>query len=77
WSAQRPLESFIRPNHNYSYQFDTYKHKHDSDELLDDKTWSDLNLDSVFQNMNFNFTAIGEMRLFATLRQMFEVNNQS
>lgn len=77
WSAQRPLESFIRPNHNYSYQFDTYKHKHDSDELLDDKTWSDLNLDSVLQNMNFNFTAIGEMRLFATLRQMFEVNNQS
>ncbi|NWK83973.1 AAA family ATPase [Staphylococcus sp. GSSP0090] len=77
WTAQRPLESFIRPNHNYSYQFDTYKHQYNANELLDDKTWSDLNLDSVFQNMNFNFTAIGEMRLFATLRHMFEVNNQS
>lgn len=63
WSSQLPLETFIRPNHNYSYQFDTYKNKYDTHQLLDDKSWSDLNLDTVFHRMNFNFTAIGEMRL--------------
>ncbi|MGW7778456.1 MutS-related protein [Staphylococcus xylosus] len=75
WENKRPLENFIRPNHTYSYQFDTYKHKFNSATLIDEKTWSDLNLDSVFHNMNFNFTAIGEMRLFATLKNMFQVTD--
>lgn len=77
WASQRTLERFIRPNHTYSYQFDTYQHQHEEHQLLDDKTWSDLNLDSVFHNMNFNFTAIGEMRLYATLRNMFKVQDES
>ena len=75
WANKRPLENFIRPNHTYRYQFDTYKHKFNSATLTDEKTWSDLNLDSLFHNMNFNFTAIGEMRLFATLKNMFQVTD--
>ena len=34
-------------------------------------------MDQLFQNINFNFTSIGEMRLYATLRQMYQVKNES
>ncbi len=76
WSLRKPLESFVRPNHRYSYQFDTYKHQFDETNLIDDKTYADLNLKALFDSMNFNFTAIGEMRLYATLRKMFTIHNQ-
>ena len=33
-------------------------------------------MDALFQSMNFNFTALGEMRLYATLRRMYKVNNK-
>ncbi|MEB7463400.1 AAA family ATPase [Staphylococcus succinus] len=75
WDRRKPLENFIRPYHRYSYQYDSFKHQYDSHILLDDKTWSDLNMDAVFDKMNFNFTAIGEMRLYATLRRMFQVKD--
>ncbi|TGZ38036.1 MutS family DNA mismatch repair protein, partial [bacterium M00.F.Ca.ET.162.01.1.1] len=65
WSLRKTLESFVRPNHRYSYQFDTYKHQFDETNLIDDKTYADLNLNALFDNMNFNFSAIGEMRLYA------------
>src|SRR5699024_12167465 len=45
--------------------------------LIDDKTYADLNLNALFDNMNFNFSAIGEMRLYATLRMMFTIHNQA
>ncbi|MBU7217516.1 MutS-related protein [Staphylococcus gallinarum] len=77
WYRQKPLECFIRPYHRYHYQYDTFKHQHQTDKLIDDKTWSDLNMDQLFQNINFNFTSIGEMRLYATLRQMYQVKNES
>src|SRR5699024_1308475 len=70
WSLRKPLESFVRPNHRYSYQFDTYKHQFDETNLIDDKTYADLNLNALFDNMIFNFSAIGEMRLYATLKKM-------
>src|SRR5699024_7458946 len=44
--------------------------------LVDDKTYADLNLKALFDSMNFNFIAIGEMRLYATLRKMFTIHNQ-
>lgn len=75
WDARAKSESFIRPNQHYRYQYDTYHQQYEH--TLDDKTWSDLNIDDVFQQLNYNFTAIGEMRLYATLRGMFKVNNQS
>lgn len=31
----------------------------------------------MFEKMNFNFTVIGEMRLYVTLRKMFTISNQS
>ena len=34
-------------------------------------------MDSLFQTMNYNFTAIGEMKLYATLRGMFKANNKT
>lgn len=77
WSKQKPLENFVRPNHIYSYQFDTYQFQYDKNALVDDKTYSDLNINAMFEKMNFNFTAIGEMRLYATLRKMFTISNQS
>lgn len=33
-------------------------------------------MEEIFHRSNFNFTAIGEMRWFATLRNMFKVNNK-
>src|SRR5699024_7690755 len=77
WSLRKPLESFVRPNHRYSYQFDTYKHQFDETNLIDDKTYADLNLKALFDSMNFNFTAIVEMRLYSTIRKRFTLHSQS
>ncbi|UDI77141.1 MutS family DNA mismatch repair protein [Staphylococcus taiwanensis] len=74
WHNKQPLESFIRPNSRFDYQFELKRDQHDN--LIDDKTWSDLNMEEIFHRSNFNFTAIGEMRWFATLRNMFKANNQ-
>src|SRR5699024_7005856 len=68
---------FVRPNHRYSYQFDTYKHQYDETNLIDDKTYADLNLNALFDNMNFNFSTIDEISLYATLRMMFTIHNQA
>ena len=67
---KKAFRIFCTPNHRYSYQFDTYKHQFDETNLIDDKTYADLNLKALFDSMNFNFTAIGEMRLYATLRKI-------
>lgn len=76
WPNQEKIEKFIRPNAKYDYQFQTYSDHYNEHQLVDDKTWSDLNMDALFQSMNFNFTALGEMRLYATLRRMYKVNNK-
>ena len=55
----------------------TYRDHYNEQSFIDDKTWSDLNMDTLFHKINFNFTAIGEMRLYATLRGMFKVNQTS
>ena len=78
WDNKSKLESFIRPNSRFDAQYQTYKDKFEKKHpLIDDKTWSDLNLSALFHKINFNFTAIGEMKLYATLRGMFKIEDQS
>ncbi|QEX25508.1 MutS-related protein [Staphylococcus lugdunensis] len=77
WTNKERLEEFIRPNARYDYQYQSYRSNYAHDNLVDDKTWSDLSMDSLFQTMNYNFTAIGEMKLYATLRGMFKANNKT
>ena len=38
------------------------------DFLLDDITWNDLDMDRVFQKMDFSYSAAGEEYLYAMLR---------
>ena len=73
WRNKKPIENFIRPNARFDYQFELKRDQHDN--LIDDKTWSDLNMEEIFHRSNFNFTAIGEMRWCATLHNMFKVND--
>ncbi|MDT4057907.1 MutS family DNA mismatch repair protein, partial [Staphylococcus aureus] len=40
-------------------------------------TWSDLNMNAIFHKMNYNLTAIGEMKLYACLRGMLSITNKS
>ncbi|EES42177.1 MutS domain V protein [Staphylococcus caprae M23864:W1] len=78
WDNKSKLESFIRPNSRFDAQYQTYKDEFEKKHpLIDDKTWSDLNLSALFHKINFNFTAIGEMKLYATLRGMFKIEDQS
>ena len=77
WENKLKLESFIRPNSRFDAQYRTYRDHYNKQSFIDDKTWSDLNMDTLFHKINFNFTAIGEMRLYATLRGMFKVNQTS
>lgn len=77
WDNKLKLESFIRPNSRFDAQYRTYRDYYNKQSFIDDKTWSDLNMDTLFHKINFNFTAIGEMRLYATLRGMFKVNQTS
>lgn len=77
WDNKLKLESFIRPNSRFDAQYHAYRDYYNEQSFIDDKTWSDLNMDTLFHKINFNFTAIGEMRLYATLRGMFKVNQTS
>lgn len=77
WDNKLKLESFIRPNSRFDSQYRAYRDHYNKQSFIDDKTWSDLNMDTLFHKINFNFTAIGEMRLYATLRGMFKVNQTS
>lgn len=77
WYNKLKLESFIRPNSRFDAQYHAYRDHYNEQSFIDDKTWSDLNMDTLFHKINFNFTAIGEMRLYATLRGMFKVNQTS
>ncbi|REH77162.1 MutS-related protein [Staphylococcus felis] len=74
WEDKKPSEEFIRPNARFDYQFKLRRDNH-TGSLVDDKTWSDLNFDTIFHRSNFNFTAIGEMKWYATLRNMFSIQN--
>ena len=66
WDNKLKLESFIRPNSRFDAQYRAYRDHYNKQSFIDDKTWSDLNMDTLFHKINFNFTAIGEMRLYAT-----------
>ena len=77
WENKLKLESFIRPNSRFDAQYHAYRDHYNEQSFIDDKTWLDLNMDTLFHKINFNFTAIGEMRLYATLRGMFKVNQTS
>ncbi|MEJ7326618.1 MutS family DNA mismatch repair protein, partial [Staphylococcus epidermidis] len=78
WDRKAKLETFIRPNSRFDAQYQEYKDNYiDKHPLIDDKTWSDLNIEALFHKINFNFTAIGEMKLYASLRGMFSIDNQS
>lgn len=77
WQTISPLEAFIRPNSHFDYEYKLYKDKFESHSLVDDKTWSDLNMNAIFHKMNYNLTAIGEMKLYACLRGMLSITNKS
>lgn len=77
WQTISPIETFIRPNAKFDSEYQLKKDAYDNHQLIDDKTWSDLNMSEIFHMMNFNLTAIGEMRLYATLRGMYKLNNQT
>lgn len=76
WKNKRTLENFIRPNSRFDYQF-KLRRNNNCKFLVDDKTWSDLNFGTLFHQSNFNFTAIGEMRWYATLRNMFHIEHRN
>ena len=48
-----------------------YFEKHKEGFYIDDITWNDLNMDQVFQQMNYTFSAAGEEYLYYTLRTPF------
>ena len=60
WKSKKTLEEFIRSNSRFDYQFNL-RRKNYSDTLIDDKTWTDLDMDTLLHKINFNYTVIGEM----------------
>lgn len=46
-----------------------YYNKHKSDKCIDTITWNDLELDAVFEEVNFTHSAIGEEYLYYLLRE--------
>ncbi len=49
-------------------RIDKYYKRHPQVGQIDDITWNDLEMDAVFQRMNYTFSAIGEEYLYHTLR---------
>ncbi|EON84024.1 DNA mismatch repair protein MutS, partial [Staphylococcus epidermidis 36-1] len=56
WDNKLKLESFIRPNSRFDAQYHAYRDHYNEQSFIDDKTWSDLNMDTLFHKINFNFT---------------------
>jgi DNA mismatch repair ATPase MutS len=52
------------------------KSKFDKDEVIDDKTWSDLNLDSLFVNLDRTTSNIGQQFLYHLIRK-YEKNKNA
>ena len=53
-------------------QFENISHyfrKHQEDFCVDDITWNDLNMDEIFINMNYTWSAAGEEYLYYLLRK--------
>lgn len=53
-------------------QFDNISHyfrKHQEGFCIDDITWNDLNMDEIFKNMNYTWSAAGEEYLYYLLRK--------
>lgn len=49
--------------------FKHYGNENEASDMIDDITWNDLNMDSVFARMNFTQSSAGEERLYMMLRQ--------
>ncbi|WP_165983096.1 MutS-related protein [Macrococcus brunensis] len=47
-----------------------YNNIRNKDEGIDDITWNDLNMETVFRQINYNFTTVGEEYLYAALRNV-------
>ncbi|EKU46412.1 MutS-related protein [Staphylococcus massiliensis] len=75
WDRQEPYEDFERKNASYDDYFRLRSPHYNAHLLIDDKTWSDVNMDQIFRQMNYCFSSIGEMHLYATLRNMFQVKD--
>lgn len=55
-----PLERYMR--------MDSFYRRHKREGQIDDITWNDLDMDDVFKQMNYTFSASGEEYLYYTLR---------
>lgn len=47
----------------------------DNEQIVDDKTWDDLNLDSLFSLVDRNSSGVGQQLLYSTLHQ-YEIDNK-
>ena len=45
-----------------------YHNRRNKENVIDDITWNDLDMDRIFKSMDFTFSAAGEEALYATLR---------
>lgn len=76
---KRFIESLYRdygklPGKEYSperyVRIASYYQKHIAEGMIDDITWNDLNMDDIFKQMNYTFSASGEEYLYYTLRNI-------
>lgn len=83
YSAKKREKEFIEslykdygklPDKEYSLEryvrISGFYQKHMSDDMIDDITWNDLNMDDIFKRMNYTFSASGEEYLYYTLRNI-------
>lgn len=79
------IESLYRdygklPDKEYSLEryarIGSYYQKHRTEEMLDDITWNDLNMDDIFKRMNYTFSASGEEYLYYTLRNICKTKEE-
>lgn len=67
WQRQAKLKDY---SSDYTKYDGYYHYIKQENEGIDDITWNDLNMETIFKRVNYNFTTVGEEYLYSALRNV-------
>ncbi|WP_037463972.1 MutS-related protein [Shimazuella kribbensis] len=72
WDRNTKLDHPINYHETFKYFYENAKKSSKDDYRVDDITWNDLNMDKIFEKVNYTFTSVGEEFLFYRLKKAHE-----
>ncbi len=72
WDRNAKLDSRINYHQTFKNFYENMKRNSKEDYCVDDITWNDLNMNKIFEEINYTFTSPGEETLFYRLKKAHE-----